>query len=140
MTAVACTFCAGARPAADHRIADLGVTVAYLHDDQFFPGWVVLALKRHATELFELEPDERRRMIDEISRVAAALHAVFKPRKINYECLGNQVAHVHWHIIPRLADDPAPRDAVWTVPHAPVRLSSAERDERIASLRARISS
>ena len=136
MTAVACTFCAGGRPAADHRIADLGVTPAYLHDDQFFPGWVVLVLRRHATELFDLDVDERARMMDEVARVALALTTMFAPRKINYECLGNQVPHIHWHVIPRLTDDPAPRDAVWTVAHAPVTLTAAQRDERIAGLRA----
>ena len=133
-----CRFCAGDLPAADHRIADLGATIAYLHDDQFFPGWVVLKLKRHATELFQLAPDERTRMMDEVARVAAVQHALFAPRKINYECLGNQVAHIHWHVIPRLADDPAPRDAVWTVAHTPVRLTAAQRDERIAQFRAQL--
>jgi diadenosine tetraphosphate (Ap4A) HIT family hydrolase len=133
-----CPFCAGARPAADHEIADLGTSVAYLHDDQFFPGWVVLKLKRHATELFDLDGGERARMMDEVTRVAAALHAVFAPRKINYECLGNQIAHVHWHVIPRLPDDPAPRDAVWTVAHAPVPLPAAERTARVAAIRARL--
>ena len=140
MSAVACSFCAGDRPAPDHRIADLGVTEAYLHDDQFFPGWVVLKLKRHATELFQLDPSERARMMDEVARVAAALHALFAPRKMNYECLGNQIAHIHWHVIPRLADDPAPREAVWTVPHAAVRLAPAERVERIARIHAQLAS
>lgn len=140
MSAVACSFCAGDRPAPDHRIADLGVTEAYLHDDQFFPGWVVLKLKRHATELFQLDPSERARMMDEVARVAAALHALFTPRKMNYECLGNQIAHIHWHVIPRLADDPAPREAVWTVPHAAVRLAPAERVERIARIHAQLAS
>ena len=135
MTADACPVCAGGRPAADHRIAELGVTTAYLHDDQFFPGWVVLVLKRHATELFDLIFDERARMMDDVSRVAAALTTVFAPRKINYECLGNQVPHIHWHVVPRLADDPAPLDAVWTVAHTPVRLTVGERADRIAKLR-----
>jgi diadenosine tetraphosphate (Ap4A) HIT family hydrolase len=138
VTAVACRFCAGDRPAADHRIADLGVTVAYLHDDQFFPGWVVLALKRHATELFDLGADERARMMDEVARVAAAQQAVFAPRKINYECLGNQIAHIHWHLIPRGPDDPAPRVPAWTVAHEPRRLAPAEMAERIARIRGQL--
>ncbi|MBM3220715.1 MAG: HIT family protein [Candidatus Rokubacteria bacterium] len=140
MSAPACTFCAGAAPAADHRIADLGVTAAYLNDDQYFPGWVVLFLKRHATELFELEAEERRQMMDDVTRVAAALYALFSPRKINYAFLGNQLPHIHWHVTPRLPDDPAPRDAIWAVPHAPVRLAPAERDARIAHVRAKLAS
>ena len=140
MSGAACRFCSGGEPAADHRIAELGVTASYLFEDQFFPGWVVLVLNRHATELFELSPDERARMMDDVSRVAAALHAEFSPRKINYACLGNQVPHVHWHVIPRLRDDPKPLDTVWSVAHEPVRLPPAARDERIARLRARLTS
>ena len=138
MSQAACVFCSGERPAADHRIADLGVTTAYLHDDQFFPGWVVLVLKRHATELFQLDLCERARMMDEVSRVAALIHELYAPRKVNYELLGNQVPHIHWHVIPRRADDPAPHEAVWTVPHAPQRLDAATLSERIAILRARL--
>jgi hypothetical protein len=35
-------------------------------------------------------------------------------------------------------DDPEPLDAVWTVPHAPLRLAAPERDARIADLRAQL--
>lgn len=114
------------------------MTVAYLHDDQFFPGWMVLVLKRHATELFELTAAERTRMMDDVTRVASMLHALFNPRKINYEVLGNQTPHIHWHLIPRLADDPAPLEAVWTVSHTPRRLEAAALAERLATLRARL--
>ncbi|MGH7279387.1 MAG: HIT family protein, partial [Candidatus Rokuibacteriota bacterium] len=60
-----CPACAGQWPADDGRVADCGLTVAYLHDDQFFAGWTVLVLKRHATELFALSPGERSRMVEE---------------------------------------------------------------------------
>jgi diadenosine tetraphosphate (Ap4A) HIT family hydrolase len=133
-----CRFCRGERPAADHKVADLGITGAYLHDDQFFPGWMVLVLKRHATELFDLTADERAQMMDDVTRVATVLAALFTPRKINYELLGNQTPHIHWHVIPRLVDDPAPLDAVWTVPHAPRRLDAAALAARLAALRARL--
>lgn len=130
-----CRFCRGERPPATHRIAELDATVAYLHDDQFFRGWVVLVLKRHATELFELTAAERARMMDDVTRVASALHALFAPRKINYELLGNQVPHIHWHVVPRLTDDPAPLDAVWTVAHTPHRLDAEALATRLAELR-----
>jgi len=64
-------------------------------------------------------------MIEELSRVAQALEAVFRPVKMNYELLGNQVPHIHWHVVPRLADDANPRWPVWTIPHEPRRLSAA---------------
>jgi len=129
---VSCKVCAGEWPPKDHKIAELGLTVAYLHDDQFFPGWTVLVLKRHATELFDLTRKERSQLIEEVTEVARTLAVVFDAVKINYELLGNQVPHVHWHIIPRLADDPAPRVAVWTVKHDPKRLTRDKLRERIS--------
>ena len=130
-----CKACAGEWPAKDHKIAELGLTVVYLHDDQFFPGWTVLVLKRHATELFDLTRDERSQLIEEVTDVTRALAVVFYAVKINYELLGNQLPHIHWHLIPRLADDPAPRDAVWTVKHDPKRLTPAQLYERISLIR-----
>src|SRR5438105_3512 len=127
-----CKACSGAWPAKDHHIADLTMTVPYLHDDQFFPGWTVLVLKRHATELFHLTREERSRLCDDITEVAQTLAVVFDAVKINYELLGNQIPHIHWHIIPRRADDPALSEPVWTVTHKPNLLPRDEREERVA--------
>jgi diadenosine tetraphosphate (Ap4A) HIT family hydrolase len=134
----ACPACTGEWPSGTQRIAELGASVAYLADDQFFPGWSVLVLKRHATELWQLAPAERTMLMDEVTRVAQALAAVFEAVKMNYELLGNQIGHIHWHLVPRRADDPAPRLPAWTVEHAPRRLTAGETAERIARIRARL--
>jgi diadenosine tetraphosphate (Ap4A) HIT family hydrolase len=131
-----CPACTGGWPRGDHRVADLGACVVYLHDDQFFRGWTVLVLKRHATELFELAAADRARLVDEVAAVAAALTRVHGAVKINYALLGNQLPHIHWHVIPRLGDDPAPRESVWSVPHEPCPLGPAELRASIAALRA----
>lgn len=110
--------------------------MAYLHADQFFPGWTVLVLRRHATELFELEPGERQGLMDEVSAVAQALARVFGARKINYALFGNVLPHLHWHVVPRLPEDPAPAEAVFAVRHEPVRLDAETRAARIAQIRA----
>jgi diadenosine tetraphosphate (Ap4A) HIT family hydrolase len=132
-----CAACAGAWPSAANRIADCGVSTAYLHDDQFFPGWTVLVLNRHATELFELAGPERAALMDEVARVARVLADEFAAVKMNYALLGNQLPHIHWHLIPRRADDPAPRDSVWAVAHAP-RAPGADAAARIGAIRARL--
>jgi len=95
----------------------------------------MLVLKRHATELFELTKSERSQLIEEVSRVATTLAMAFEPVKLNYELLGNQVSHIHWHMIPRLAGDPAPKEPVWRVPHEPKRLAPDELQERITLIR-----
>jgi diadenosine tetraphosphate (Ap4A) HIT family hydrolase len=116
-------------------IADLPTARVYLNEDQFFPGWVYVVLRRHATELYELSRGERAAHIEDVTRVARALAAVLKPVKMNYELLGNQVPHVHWHLVPRLASDPDPRWPVWRTDHGPAPLTAGQRRERIEAVR-----
>ncbi len=119
----------------DLFIADLGVSRAYFNEDQFFPGWVFVVLRRHATELWELSAAERQVLIEDVTRVAEALARVYRPVKMNYELLGNQVPHIHWHLVPRLAGDPEPRWPVWRVHHDAAPLAPAAARERIEALR-----
>ncbi|HKN86899.1 MAG TPA: HIT family protein [Nitrospiraceae bacterium] len=133
-----CAACSGQWPSADHRIADFETSIAYLFDDQFFPGWTVLVLKRHATELFRLSADERSRLIEEVSMVGEALMETFHAVKVNYELLGNQLPHIHWHVIPRLTNDPAPRDPAWVVGHEKQPLTPTDLAERVALVRSRL--
>lgn len=138
MSGPECRACEGRWPPPHLRITDGGLTVAYLNEDQFFPGWTVLVLKRHATEIFELTREERAALIEEVSGIARALASAFGAVKINYALLGNQLPHIHWHVIPRLADDPAPLETVWAVPHAPRPLDADERHARIALISAHL--
>ena len=49
----------------------------------------------------------------------------FSPHKLNYELLGNQVPHLHWHLFARSADDPNRLAPVW------LALDAAEREEKM---------
>jgi len=133
-----CQACAGHWPKREYLIADLGLSWAYLHDDQFFRGWTVLVFKRHATELFQLTPTERGQLMEEVSLAAKALAQVFDAKKINYELLGNQLPHIHWHLVPRLTSDPAPLEPVWRIPHDPVQPAIPELHDRIQRIYAGI--
>jgi diadenosine tetraphosphate (Ap4A) HIT family hydrolase len=116
-------------------IAELETARAYLHEDQFFPGYVLLVLRRHATELYELPARERAAHLEEVTRVAEALARVFQPVKMNYELLGNQVPHIHWHLVPRLATDPDLRQPIWRVDHASVALDAVAARHRVEAIR-----
>ena len=131
-----CKICEKVWPSQDHYIGDLGMTEAYVFEDQFFAGWTVLILKDHRTELFQLTRDERTESIEEVSRVGEALTEIFDVGKVNSELLGNQVPHMHWHVIPRLKFDPDPLKPVWCVSHEPVPLRASLLSERILLLRA----
>ncbi|MDP3089200.1 MAG: HIT family protein [Nitrospira sp.] len=135
MTDPTCKACQGTWPRADHFIADLGLSQAYLHDDQFFKGWTVVVFRRHATELFQLAPTERMQLMEEVTLVAKTLAQVFDARKINYELLGNQLPHIHWHLIPRLTTDPAPLEPVWRVHHEPVQPPAQELQASIEQIK-----
>ena len=134
MTDPTCKACQGRWPREDHFIADLGLSKAYLHDDQFFPGWTVAVFKRHATELFHLAPTERIQLMEEVNLIAKVVAQVYEAGKINYDLLGNQLPHIHWHIIPRLADDPAPLEPVWRVQHEPLLRSGPDLRSKVQRL------
>jgi diadenosine tetraphosphate (Ap4A) HIT family hydrolase len=125
-------------PRPDQLIVDLKASTAYLHDDQFFSGWTVVVFRRHATELFHLTPAERVQLMEDVTLVAKALSLVFEAKKLNYELLGNQLPHIHWHVIPRLAGDPAPLEPVWKIPHQPKRLDSGTMRETIERIHAQL--
>jgi diadenosine tetraphosphate (Ap4A) HIT family hydrolase len=139
MTDQICKICAGAWPLPDHFLGDCGLTRAYLFEDQFFTGWTVLVMKEHLSELFDVPKDARGMLMEEVTHVAHTLAQVFEAKKINYELLGNQVPHIHWHLIPRLKSDPDPFKPVWCVPHEPVRLSADQLAKRVDYLRGALS-
>ena len=94
-------------------VAEFTYSLALLGPWQFYHGYCVLVARRHATELSRLEPVERRGYLDEMCVLAAAIEACFGPHKLNYELLGNQVPHLHWHLFPRYAHDPDVLHPVW---------------------------
>ena len=136
MTAPPCVMCGTyGVGGGDLHVADLESSRVFLQEDQFFPGYVLLVLRRHASELYELSAAERRLLIEEVSRVAEALARVFRPVKMNYELLGNQVPHIHWHLVPRLSTDPEPHAPIWRIAHEPAPLDPAAARERIDRIR-----
>jgi diadenosine tetraphosphate (Ap4A) HIT family hydrolase len=88
-------------------------SIAYLGRWQFYHGYTVLVAKSHATELNQLTDPARHGFYDEMCLVARAIEANFSPHKLNYEILGNQVPHLHWHVFPRYPDDPQLQLPVW---------------------------
>ena len=84
-----------------------------LVDDADLPGFVRVIVNRHTKEVTDLEPEARVQMMRVVFGVEAALREVMKPLKMNVASLGNAVPHVHWHVIPRFADDAFFPQAVW---------------------------
>lgn len=100
-------------------IAELDTGYAVLGDSQQFRGYSVLLCKTPATELHELPHATRLRYLEEMSQLAEAVARAVSPHKLNYECLGNMVHHLHFHIFPRQANEPQPMLPVWVQMHKP---------------------
>ena len=100
-------------PENPYLVAELETGYAVLADNQHIPGYTIFVLKTCVPELHDLSPEVRSRFLDEMALVAEAVFRAFAPRKLNEELLGNSVAHLHWHIFPRYADDPNPQWPVW---------------------------
>lgn len=101
-------------------IAEFAHGVVMLGENQGCPGWCVLVLKDHVEHMDALGEGVQQEVFAEVAKVARAIRRVFAaqgkdggPVRINYECLGNVEPHIHWHVIPRHANDPTPRQAVW---------------------------
>ncbi len=117
------------------KIQDLPASIAILAPDQYYRGYTLVVSKTHATELYHLDEHESTQYFRDMLRVAAAVAAAFRPRKMNYEVLGNTVAHLHWHLFPRYDEDPNPKRPTWERSHAPRLPGPDEYAETLAAIR-----
>jgi diadenosine tetraphosphate (Ap4A) HIT family hydrolase len=89
-----------------------------------FPGFYRVVWADHVAELSDLSPADRHHCVDTVVHVEQAIRRHLHPDKVNLAALGNQVPHLHWHVIARFGWDsrfPAP---VWA---AEARTASADR-------------
>ena len=126
-----------ARNADPEFVATLSETHVVLADEQVYRGYCILFLRDHAEHLSDLSLERQGRIWDDVARVATAVRKVVEPVRLNYASLGNFVTHVHWHVIPRHADDPEPLHPIWVRSVSERRLSLGEDQRRalIADLR-----
>ena len=76
-----------------------------LLNDADYPAYSRVELIAHIKEMTDLAPEQRARMMKVVFAVETAMREVIAPDKINLASLGNKTPHVHWHVIPRFADD-----------------------------------
>lgn len=81
-----------------------------------FPGWCRVVWQQHRSELSELSEDERQHLLAVVSEVEAEIRRLLKPHKVNLASLGTALPHLHWHVIPRYAEDSHFPEPVWGAP------------------------
>ena len=110
MTRVAgCELCALDVP----KVVENDKFAVILVDDANYPGFARVIWKDHVREMSDLADADRLLLNEAVFKLEQAVREVMQPLKVNVASLGNVVPHLHWHVIPRHADDahfPAP---VW---------------------------
>lgn len=127
-----CIFCAiAAGEAPADRVYEDAATLAILDIHPQAPGHVLVIPKRHTAQLYDLDDADAAELARAVVRVARGIRAALAPeglsvRQANGRAAGQQVMHVHVHLIPRgVAGEPTGR-------------TSAERATMAARLRAAI--
>ncbi len=82
-------------------------------DDEDYPGYLIVIWHGHEKEMTDLTGDDQMCLLSVVSRTEAALRRLLNPDKINLASFGNKVPHIHWHVIPRFADDAHFPEAIW---------------------------
>jgi diadenosine tetraphosphate (Ap4A) HIT family hydrolase len=133
-------LCAPRPDSSEHAdlIARMSVSSLYLAGNQTYRGQCVLIFDpRHAARVDELTPEEWRAMAGDLYRAHMAVVRVTTPDHMNIESLGNVVAHLHWHIIPRYVNDPRWGQPIWATPldsMIDTRLPAGEREALVRDL------
>jgi len=123
----ACPLCAGDGGVVVWRDQALRVV---LPDEPDYPGFTRVVWNAHVAEMTDLTAAQRDRLMRLVFAVERVQRAVLAPDKVNLASLGNVVAHLHWHVIPRWRDDRHFPQPVWGAP--------AGRDEAAATRRRQV--
>lgn len=129
---VNCPFCV---PREDHnahwsKIATLNASTLYLSKIQSYRGYCLLVLDlRHAVRISQLTPVEWESFAKDLRASQMAIETIVKPDHINVAALGNQIAHLHWHVIPRYQEDTRWGAPIWTTTEEEMKVTLLPADE-----------
>lgn len=108
------------------RVRDWRVVLV---DDADYPGFARVVWNAHVREMSDLAAPQRDALMAAVWAVETAQRRVLAPLKINLASLGNVVPHLHWHLIPRFAEDAHFPNPIWGARQRPadVELLAARR-------------
>jgi len=108
-----------------------------LADEPGYPGFCRVVWNAHVREMTDLDPEARVRFMNTVFAVEQVVRELLRPDKINLASLGNQVPHLHWHVIPRFVDDRHFPDPIWAPARrvAPARAADRAALERALAAR-----
>ena len=106
--------------------------------DVQYPGLTRVIWQAHVREMTDLSDQDRDTLMRAVWTVESVMRVVLRPDKVNLASLGNMVAHMHWHVIPRFWDDAHFPDAIWAAKkrELPARIPQALVNEYHQQLQA----
>lgn len=101
-----CAYCAEGELVAAFgiKICELATSKVYLFKEQSHKGRIIVAHKKHVSEMIELTAEERAAFFEDVNHVAEAMHKAFHPDKLNYGMYGDTGHHLHVHLCPKYKD------------------------------------
>ena len=110
-----CVFCdivRRERPAS--YVYEDDATLAFMDHQPANDGHVLVIPKIHAATIYDLNPETAARVVQAVVAVARAIRASLQPDGLsiwqsNGEAAGQEVPHVHFHLLPRYVGDGALR-------------------------------
>jgi diadenosine tetraphosphate (Ap4A) HIT family hydrolase len=118
----------------DH-VATLSVSSLYLSANQTYRGYSLLIFDpRHVVRLDELTEQEWLDYSADMRVAHDALVEAVRPDHMNVELLGNIIAHLHWHLVPRRPGDARWGGPIWMTSAAEMQETRLPPDERAALL------
>lgn len=120
------------------KIAELGASKVYLFREQSHRGRVIVASRHHVSEMIDLDRRERQAFMDDVAKVASALRTLFHPTKINYGAYGDTGCHLHFHLVPKYADDAFEWGGTFAMDPKRTCLSDAEYADLVATIKAEL--
>ncbi|MGW8484160.1 HIT family protein [Microbacterium sp. NPDC055903] len=108
--AAECGMCADAhlvKNAHSLLVTSTPATYVRLSRNQAHPGYALVILRDHATDLADLTSAALNAFWADVQRTGRSIASVFAPRKIDYLIMGHRMPHLHCHLLPQHAgDDP----------------------------------
>ena len=83
------------------KICELPESKVYLFKEQSHKGRVIVAHKKHVSEIVDISDEERNAFMADVARASRAIHAAFHPNKVNYGAYGDTGCHLHMHLCPK---------------------------------------
>lgn len=120
------------------KITELGASKVYLFREQSHRGRVIVASRHHVSEMIDLDRRERQAFMDDVAKVASALRTLFHPTKINYGAYGDTGCHLHFHLVPKYADDAFEWGGTFAMDPKRTYLSDAEYADLVATIKAEL--